>query len=213
MLASILSCKASVLATQGNFNNDIGVPLTLFGLGDEHQYAVIEMGANHTREIEWLSEIAQPTVAVITQCAPAHLEGFGTIEGVANAKAEIFSGLLKDGIAVINGDDDFSDLWLDKSRHNNQLTFGLGNRNEVTAESIRIEDIVSGIKDQSQVTREPDRRKAIRQAIHSASGNDVVLIAGKGHEDYQEIAGVRTPLSDRSIVEEVLDEPENGNNG
>ncbi len=84
-------------------------------------------------------------------------------------------------------------------------------RNE-PAEAI-IEDIVSGIKDQSQVTREPDRRKAIRQAIHSASGNDVVLIAGKGHEDYQEIAGVRTPLSDRSIVEEVLDEPENGNNG
>ena len=84
-------------------------------------------------------------------------------------------------------------------------------RNE-PAEAI-IEDIVSGIKDQSQVTREPDRRKAIRQAIHSASSNDVVLIAGKGHEDYQEIAGVRTPLSDRSIVEEVLDEPENGNNG
>ena len=140
MLASILSCKASVLATQGNLNNDIGVPLTLFGLGDEHQYAVIEMGANHPGEIEWLSEIAQPTVAVITQCAPAHLEGFGTIEGVANAKAEIFNGLIEDGVAVINGDDDFSDLWLEKSRHNNQLTFGLGNRNEVTAESIRIEE-------------------------------------------------------------------------
>jgi len=140
MLASILSCKASVLATQGNLNNDIGVPLTLFGLGDEHQYAVIEMGANHPGEIEWLSEIAQPTVAVITQCAPAHLEGFGTIEGVANAKAEIFNCLIEDGVAVINGDDDFSDLWLEKSRHNNQLTFGLGNRNEVTAESIRIEE-------------------------------------------------------------------------
>lgn len=140
MLTAILSCKASVLATQANLNNDIGVPLTLFGLGDEHQYAVIEMGANHPGEIKWLSEIAQPTVAVITQCAPAHLEGFGNIEGVAHAKSEILSGLLEDGVAVINGDDDFSDLWLEKSRHTNQLTFGLSKDNEVTAESLRIEE-------------------------------------------------------------------------
>ena len=140
MLAAILSCKASVLATQGNFNNDIGVPLTLFGLGDEHQYAVIEMGANHPGEIEWLSEIAQPTVAVITQCAPAHLEGFGNIEGVAQAKSEIFAGLLEDGVAVINGDDDFADLWLEESKHANQLTFGLGSHNEVTSKSIRLEN-------------------------------------------------------------------------
>lgn len=140
MLTAILSCKATVLATQANLNNDIGVPLTLFGLGDEHQYAVIEMGANHPGEIKWLSEIAQPTVAVITQCAPAHLEGFGNIEGVAHAKSEILSGLLEDGVAVINGDDDFSDLWLEKSRHTNQLTFGLSKDNEVTAESLRIEE-------------------------------------------------------------------------
>jgi UDP-N-acetylmuramoyl-L-alanyl-D-glutamate--2,6-diaminopimelate ligase len=78
------------------------------------------------------------------------------------------------------------------------------------AETI-IKDIVSGITDHARLTQEPDRRTAISLAIHSASGNDVVLIAGKGHEDYQEIAGVRTPFSDRSIVEEVLDELENGN--
>jgi UDP-N-acetylmuramoyl-L-alanyl-D-glutamate--2,6-diaminopimelate ligase len=84
-------------------------------------------------------------------------------------------------------------------------------RNE-PAETI-IEDIVSGIKDHSRLTKEPDRRTAITLAIHSVSSNDVVLIAGKGHEDYQEIAGVRIPLSDRSIVEEVLDELNNGNNG
>jgi len=140
MLAGILSCKALVLVTQGNLNNDIGVPQTLFGLGEEHQYAVIEMGANHPGEIEWLSHIAQPTVATITQCAPAHLEGFGSIEGVAQAKSEIFCGLLKDGIAVINGDDDFAELWLEKSNHYNQLTFGLDSGNEVTAESILIDE-------------------------------------------------------------------------
>jgi len=140
MLAGILSCKAPVLATQGNLNNDIGVPQTLFGLGEEHKYAVIEMGANHPGEIEWLSHVAQPTVATITQCAPAHLEGFGSIEGVAHAKAEIFDGLLEDGIAVINGDDDFAELWLEKSKHSNQLTFGLDSGNEVTAESVCIEE-------------------------------------------------------------------------
>jgi len=140
MVAAICGCKSSVLATQGNLNNDIGVPLTLFGLGDDHQYAVIEMGANHPGEIEWLSQIAQPSVAIITQCAPAHLEGFGSIEGVAHAKSEIFTGLPEDGVAVINGDDDFADLWRKKSKHANQLTFGLGSDNEITAESVRIDN-------------------------------------------------------------------------
>lgn len=140
MVAAICGCKSSVLATQGNLNNDIGVPLTLFGLGDDHQYAVIEMGANHPGEIEWLSQISQPTVAVITQCAPAHLEGFGSVEGVAHAKSEIFIGLSEDGVAVINGDDEFADLWREKSNHVNQLTFGLGSDNEITAESVRIEN-------------------------------------------------------------------------
>ncbi len=140
MVAGILSRKASVLATKENLNNDIGVPQTLFGLGEEHQYAVIEMGANHLGEIEWLSEIAQPTVAVITQCAPAHLEGFGSVESVAQAKSEIFRGLALDGLAVINGDDDFANLWLEDSKYVSQLTFGLGNHNEITAESIQIEE-------------------------------------------------------------------------
>ena len=87
MVTGILSEVAEVHATSGNLNNDIGVPLTLFGLDTKHQYAVIEMGANHPGEIEWLSAVARPNVAVITQCAPAHLEGFGSLKGVAKAKA------------------------------------------------------------------------------------------------------------------------------
>lgn len=138
MLTAILSCEASVLATQGNLNNDLGVPLTLFSLADEHQYAVIEMGANHKGEIAWLTGIAQPTVAVLTQCAPAHLEGFGSVEGVAHGKSEIFTGLVEQGVAVINGDDDFVDLWLEKSMHVRQLTFGLKDSNTVTATSIQL---------------------------------------------------------------------------
>lgn len=125
MVASILSEVASIHATSGNFNNDIGVPLTLFGLGNKHQYAVIEMGANHLGEIEWLSSIARPNVAVITQCAPAHLEGFGSIDGVAKAKSEIYSGLKASGTAIINADDNYADYWRECCQNQKRLTFGV----------------------------------------------------------------------------------------
>ena len=139
MLSSVLSQQESVLVTKGNLNNDIGVPLTLFGLGDEHQYAVIEMGANHAGEIEWLTEIASPSVALITQCAPAHLEGFGSIDGVAKAKAEIFSGLQKDGVAIINADDNYSGLWREKAAVNRQISFALHAEADVTAKEIELD--------------------------------------------------------------------------
>lgn len=125
MVSSILSEISEVHATAGNFNNDIGVPLTLFKLDKKHQYAVIEMGANHPGEIEWLSSIARPNVAVITQCAPSHLEGFGSIEGVAKAKAEIYSGLQSSGTAIINADDDYADFWRGKCEHLKQFSFGI----------------------------------------------------------------------------------------
>ena len=133
MLGSILRLKAPVLSTVGNLNNDIGVPLTLYGLGNEHAYAIIEMGANHAGEISWLSKIAVPTVAVITQCAPAHLEGFGSIDGVARAKAEIFEGLDRKGTAIINADDDYAQYWTGKVRGLNYLSFGLEKPADITA--------------------------------------------------------------------------------
>jgi len=112
MLACILSAQGRVLATQGNFNNDIGLPLTLLRLSAEDEYAVIEMGANHPNEIFQLSNIAQPDVALITNAGPAHLEGFGSLKGVAQAKGEIFSGLFIHGTAVINADDVFAADWM-----------------------------------------------------------------------------------------------------
>ncbi len=136
MLAAIFSREGKVLATHGNLNNDIGVPLTLFNLNAEHRYAVIEMGANHTAEIAWLSKIASPYVGVITQCAPAHLEGFGSIENVALAKGEIFMGLQQQGIAVINADDSFASLWEDMAAGHKVLHFGLHESAEVRAEII-----------------------------------------------------------------------------
>ncbi len=139
MLASILACEGRVLATHGNLNNDIGVPLTLFNLSADHRFAVIEMGANHTAEIAWLSQIAKPDVAVITQCAPAHLEGFGTVENVAQAKGEIFLGLKTDGTAVINADDVFADLWEQMAEGRDVIHFGLNEVAELSAELLGVE--------------------------------------------------------------------------
>ena len=139
MINAILSVDADVLSTQGNLNNDIGVPLTLFNLDHRHRFAVIEMGANHAGEIRWLSRITRPTMALITQCAPAHLEGFGSIEGVADAKAEIYEGLAPDGVAVINIDDNYSELWLERSRSSRQLTFGMIAKADVSVKNINMD--------------------------------------------------------------------------
>lgn len=125
MLACVLNEAGSVLATKGNFNNDIGLPKTLFELTIDHEFAVIEMGANHIGEIENLASIAQPQVSVVTLCAPAHLEGFGSIEGVAQAKGEIFSSLPVTGTAVINRDDAFYDYWVGVSGPRKKISFGL----------------------------------------------------------------------------------------
>lgn len=116
MTRSILEQAAGaehVLSTAGNLNNDIGMPITLLRLRGEHHFAVIEMGANHPGEIEYLTHIAQPHVAVINNAGPAHLEGFGSIEKVASSKAEIYSGIVHGGTAVINADDDYADYWRD----------------------------------------------------------------------------------------------------
>ncbi|HVW63746.1 MAG TPA: UDP-N-acetylmuramoyl-tripeptide--D-alanyl-D-alanine ligase [Nitrosospira sp.] len=121
MLASILlraaqhgdrtHCPERVLFTEGNLNNDIGVPLTLLRMRAQHVYAVIEMGMNHFGEIAYLSRLAKPGVAVITNAGMAHTRDLGSVEAVANAKGEIFEGLDEQGIAVINADDPYAPLW------------------------------------------------------------------------------------------------------
>ena len=114
-----------VLSTQGNLNNDIGMPMTLLSIRQQHDYAVIEMGANHVAEIDYLTQIAKPNVAVITNAGPAHLEGFGSIEKVAQAKSEIYGGLADDGVAIINLDDDYADYWQQVCQGKNIVTFSM----------------------------------------------------------------------------------------
>ncbi|MFA6061342.1 MAG: UDP-N-acetylmuramoyl-tripeptide--D-alanyl-D-alanine ligase [Gallionella sp.] len=129
MLASILRVAAgsdeAVLATKGNFNNDIGMPLTLLQLNAQHRYAVIEMGMNHPGEIDYLTRIACPQVALINNASGAHLEGMGSVEAVAHAKGEIFAGLQHEGSAIINADDEFAPLWRSLAGVHSLLEFGL----------------------------------------------------------------------------------------
>jgi UDP-N-acetylmuramoyl-tripeptide--D-alanyl-D-alanine ligase len=106
LVASILATRGAALKTMGNLNNEIGVPLTLFELGPHHKTAIIEMGMNHTGEIERMTAMAKPDAGLITVVQPAHLEGVGSIEGVARAKTELFRGLAADGVAVVNLDDE-----------------------------------------------------------------------------------------------------------
>lgn len=115
MVASILSQKGKVLATKGNFNNEIGVPLTLLELNASHEFAVIEMGANHQGEIDYTTMLVRPDTATIVNAAPAHLQGFGSLFGVARAKSEIFKGLNHVGVAVLNTDSQFYEFWQGKS--------------------------------------------------------------------------------------------------
>lgn len=103
--------KAGVLATAGNLNNDIGMPLTLLQLSAQHRFAVIEMGMNHPGEIAYLTNIARPDVALVNNALRAHLAGLGTVEAVARAKGEIYGGLKAEGIAIINADDPHAGLW------------------------------------------------------------------------------------------------------
>lgn len=136
MCAAILSRAGATLATQGNLNNDIGMPLTLLRLSPEHRFGVIEMGANHPGEIAYLTGLAAPQVAIITNAAPAHLEGFGSVEGVAKAKGEIFAGLSDNGVAVINADDDFAGLWRELSAGHRTLCFGLAKPADIGARGL-----------------------------------------------------------------------------
>ncbi|BBV78204.1 UDP-N-acetylmuramoyl-tripeptide--D-alanyl-D-alanine ligase [Klebsiella electrica] len=104
MTAAILSQCGNTLYTAGNLNNDIGVPMTLLRLTKEHRYAVIELGANHQGEIAWTVSLTRPEAALVNNLAAAHLEGFGSLAGVAKAKGEIFTGLPENGIAILNAD-------------------------------------------------------------------------------------------------------------
>jgi UDP-N-acetylmuramoyl-tripeptide--D-alanyl-D-alanine ligase len=139
MVASVVAARGPVLATVGNLNNHIGVPLTLLSLRREHQTAVIEMGASGPGEIALLAKLAQPQIGIVTLAGDAHLEGFGSREGVAHAKGELFAALAArpgTSVAIINADDAYAPLWRQLAGQASVLSFGFADAADIRAEDL-----------------------------------------------------------------------------
>lgn len=132
MVASILQQSHNVLSPPGSYNNEIGLPKTLLELNSQHEYAVLEMGARNVGDIKYLMELVNPTVSLINNVAPVHIETFGDLDGVAAAKGEIYEFLQPHGTAVINVDDQYAPYWLSKLKTQNIITFGLERTSDIT---------------------------------------------------------------------------------
>ncbi len=136
MIAACLSQVAPTLATAGNLNNDIGMPLMLLRIDSSHRYTVLEMGANHAGEIGYLTTLARPDVVVISNAGVAHLEGFGSITGIAHGKGEILQGDARPQCAILNAEDGFYQYWLSLVEDIETLSFGLGEGADVHAKHV-----------------------------------------------------------------------------
>jgi len=165
MTGAILGACGPCLVTKGNLNNHIGVPLTLARLEATHRFAVIEMGANHQREIAHLASIAEPDVGLVINAGPAHLEGFGGIEGVARGKGELFEALGVEDTAVINADDRYAAFWHGLARAAGRIvTFGMHERADFSAKDVRGEAAHDGFATEFELVS-PLGQRCIRLAL------------------------------------------------
>lgn len=139
LTAACLATTAPTLATHGNLNNDIGMPLMLTRIEERHRFAVLEMGANHAGEIAYLTALAKPDIVVITNAAEAHLEGFGSLDGVARAKGEILCGESRPKVAILNADDHYFGYWSTLVEDTQLITFGIDADADVRAHNIETE--------------------------------------------------------------------------
>ena len=191
MTAAILSRSGDCLATRGNLNNHIGVPLTLLRLAPTDQHAVIELGANRAGDVAELLQIAQPQIGVITNAGAEHLEGFGDLQGVAQAEGEMVAGLPSDGIAVINADDEFAPLWRSMTAAK-VVSFGLSPDAE-----FRATDISEALQPQGFVQR---------FTLHSPVGVTAVQINfGGRHNVRNALAAAAAAISAGASLQDVAD--------
>ena len=138
LLHTICRQVAPSLTNQGSYNNHFGVPLTLLQIDETHRFVVQELGANHSGEIAALTHLCKPKVAVLTCAALVHIEGFGSLDGVACAKSEIFQGLGEDGTAIINADDQYADFWRKRVGTHQIISFGIDHPADVTAQGLHL---------------------------------------------------------------------------
>jgi UDP-N-acetylmuramoyl-tripeptide--D-alanyl-D-alanine ligase len=189
MLAAILAQRGECLATRGNLNNHLGVPLTLLRLGPRYRDAVIEVGANHAGEVAELVALARPAVGLITNAGAEHLEGFGTLEGVARAEGEMIAGLAAEGVAVINADDEFAPLWRGMTQAR-IVDFGLAEGAAVRASDLRLQVDAQGF--------------ATHFTLHCATGSVAVALALAGrHNISNALAAAAAALAAGATLQEV----------
>jgi len=199
MTGEILSRAGSCLVTRGNLNNHIGVPLTVCRLEPAHRYAVIEMGANHQREIAHLATISRPDVGLVINAGPAHLEGFGGLEGVARGKGEMFSAIGVAGTAVINADDRFAAYWHGLARGAGRvITFGMRERADFTASRLEERLVDEGFVTEFDLDCPLGRRRiALRLAgehnvMNALAASATAYAAGAGFDAIADgLAGMR----------------------
>ena len=219
MLAAILTAEvgeAAVLATCGNLNNDIGMPLTLLKLTPEHRYAAIEMGMNHPGEIAYLTELARPDVALVNNALRAHLQGLGSVEAVARAKGEIYAGLRDGGIAIFNADDPHALTWRQLAGGHKVLGFGFaegadvrvceselardgrrGDREQARSHELVLETPVGRIETTLQVPGIHNQRNA---AAAAAAALGLGVSAGAVARGLAAYAGSKGRLRDQACI-------------
>ena len=174
MLAGILAENAPTLATAGNLNNHIGVPLTLLRLEPQHRYAVIELGANRPGDVTELAGFALPQIGLVTNAGAEHLEGFGSLEAAARAEGELFAALPRDGAAILNADDSYAGLWRDMTVAR-VVSFGLGAKADFTADDIRSSSSSTGV--------------ATRFTLHTPQGAASIELQLAGKHNVQNALG------------------------
>lgn len=199
MVSAVLSLRGKTMATEGNFNNEIGVPLTLLQLEPDIEFAVVEMGAAAAGDISWLCQIGRPTVSLLLNAMPAHLEGFGSVEQVALAKGEIFDGLKRGHVAVINADQPWASAWRARAGEAKVIDYGLADEAAVTV----VDSELLGVEGSRFTARTPLGDITVRLAIpgqHNVTNALATIAVGvacelsleeirRGLESVQPVAG------------------------
>ncbi len=213
LAGSILSQSRKGIITEGNLNNEIGVPLTLTRMSSEHEFAVIEMGMNHAGEIEYLSNMTSPTVAIINNAAPAHLDDLGSVEAVAKAKGEIINGLKNDGVLVINADDQFCSLWRSLAANKHVVTFGLSEDADIFASyemtgsgsEIHVKGKYGEFKAELTITGEHNVRNALAVIAATMEMGCSIHDIQQGLRQYQPIAnrGGNYPFENSLLIDDT----------
>ncbi len=216
MIASILRAHAgdeSVLATKGNLNTDIGVPMTVLRLGDPHRYCVVELGMNHPGEIEWLAGIAQPTIAIVTNAQREHMEFMRSVEASAEENSNVLRALPPSGIAVVNADDACYPVFIGAAGQRHVVEFGLDRKATVTGtytlEALQSEIVLKTPAGEARATLAIPGLHNVRNALAAAACAHAVGIPadaiGAGLAAFRPYAGrleVKTTAAGATLIDD-----------